>query len=90
MAIYLQRYLRGDSLTTIGKVFDIQSYSTVGSIIHCYYQRIQLVFELVEFHGIVRFTRFYGLTLCPIYEAGRLVMMKINFLYVCGAQTALI
>jgi REP element-mobilizing transposase RayT len=33
MAIYLLRYLRGDPLTTIGKVFDIQSYSTVSSII---------------------------------------------------------
>jgi hypothetical protein len=33
MAVYLCRYLRGDSLTAIGKVFGIQSYSTVSSII---------------------------------------------------------
>jgi chromosomal replication initiation ATPase DnaA len=41
MAIYLLRYLRGDSLTTIGKVFDIQSYSTVSSIIERFKIRIQ-------------------------------------------------
>ena len=41
MAIYLFRYLRGDSLTTIGKVFDIQSYSTVSSIIERFKVRMQ-------------------------------------------------
>ena len=33
MAIYLLRHLRGDSLSGIGKVFGIASYSTVSSII---------------------------------------------------------
>jgi chromosomal replication initiation ATPase DnaA len=33
MAICLLCYIGGDSLASIGKVFDIQSYSTVGSII---------------------------------------------------------
>lgn len=42
MAIYLLRYLRGDSLTTIGKVFDIQSYSTVSSIIERFKIRMQV------------------------------------------------
>jgi hypothetical protein len=41
MAIYLLRYLRGDSLSSIGKVFDIQSYSTVGSIIERFKVRMQ-------------------------------------------------
>jgi REP element-mobilizing transposase RayT len=41
MAIYLLRYLRGDSLTTIGKVFNIQSYSTVSSIIERFKVRMQ-------------------------------------------------
>lgn len=33
MAIYLFRQLRGDPLTDIGKAFDIESYSTVSSVI---------------------------------------------------------
>jgi hypothetical protein len=33
MEIYLLRHFRGDPLLSMGKVFDIQSYSTVGSII---------------------------------------------------------
>jgi REP element-mobilizing transposase RayT len=41
MAIYLLRHLRGDSLITIGKVFDIQSYSTVSSIIARFKVRMQ-------------------------------------------------
>jgi chromosomal replication initiation ATPase DnaA len=41
MAIYLLRYLRGDSLSSIGKVFDIQSYSTVGSVIERFKVRMQ-------------------------------------------------
>ncbi len=51
MAIYLLRYLRGDSLTTIGKVFDIQSYSTVSSIIERFKIRLrveQRLFRNVE------------------------------------------
>jgi putative transposase len=42
MAIYLLRYLRGDSLTTIGKEFDIQSYSTVSSVIGRFKVRMQM------------------------------------------------
>ncbi|MGD9223820.1 MAG: helix-turn-helix domain-containing protein [Desulfobacteraceae bacterium] len=41
IALYLLRYLRGDSLTTIGKVFDIQSYSTVSSIIERFKVRMK-------------------------------------------------
>jgi REP-associated tyrosine transposase len=41
MAIYLFRYLRGDSLTTIGKEFDIHSYSTVSSVIERFKVRMQ-------------------------------------------------
>ena len=41
MAIYLCRYLRGVSLTTIGRVFDIQSYSTVSSIFERFKGRIR-------------------------------------------------
>jgi chromosomal replication initiation ATPase DnaA len=41
LAIYLLRYLRGESLTGIGKVFDIRSYSTVSSIIERFKVRIQ-------------------------------------------------
>jgi len=33
MAMYLFRHLRGDALTKIGKAFDIESYSTVSSVI---------------------------------------------------------
>ncbi len=33
MAIYLFRQLRGEPLTDIGKAFDIESYSTVSSVI---------------------------------------------------------
>ena len=41
MAIYLLRYLRGDSLTAIGKVVDIQSYSTVSSMIERFKARME-------------------------------------------------
>jgi chromosomal replication initiation ATPase DnaA len=41
IAIYLLRYFRGDSLTAIGKVFDIQSYSTVSSIIERFKGRMK-------------------------------------------------
>jgi putative transposase len=41
MVIYLFRYLRGDSLATIGKLFGIQSYSTVSSIIERFKVRLQ-------------------------------------------------
>lgn len=41
MVIYLLRYIRGDSLTAIGKVFDIQSYSTVSSIIERFKVRMR-------------------------------------------------
>jgi REP element-mobilizing transposase RayT len=40
MAIYLLRYLRGDSLIAIGKVFEIHSYSTVSSIIERFKVRL--------------------------------------------------
>ncbi|MGD9217575.1 MAG: helix-turn-helix domain-containing protein [Desulfobacteraceae bacterium] len=43
MAIYMLRYIRGDSLTTIGKVFDIQSYSTVSSIVERFKVRMQML-----------------------------------------------
>lgn len=42
MAIYLCRYLRGASLTSIGKEFEIDSYSTVSSIIERFKARIQV------------------------------------------------
>jgi putative transposase len=48
MAIYLLRYLRGDSLTTIGKVFDIQSYSTVSSIVERFKIRMQTERKLIR------------------------------------------
>jgi hypothetical protein len=48
MAIYLLRYLRGDSLTTIGKVFDIQSYSTASSIIERFKARMQTERKLIR------------------------------------------
>ncbi len=48
MAIYLLRYLRGDSLTTIGKVFDIQSYSTVSTIIERFKVRMQTERKLIR------------------------------------------
>ena len=48
MAIYLLRYLRGDSLTTIGKVFDIQSYSTVSSTIERFKVRMQMERKLIR------------------------------------------
>ena len=48
MAIYLLRYLRGDSLTSIGKVFDIQSYSTVSSIIERFKVRMQTEQKLLK------------------------------------------
>jgi hypothetical protein len=41
MAIYLLRYLRGDKLAPIGKAFDIQSYSAVGSVIARFKARMQ-------------------------------------------------
>jgi REP element-mobilizing transposase RayT len=41
MAIYLCRYLRGESLAGIGKAFDISSYSTVSSIIERFKVRMQ-------------------------------------------------
>jgi chromosomal replication initiation ATPase DnaA len=41
MAVYLCRHLRGASLTSIGKVFGIDSYSTVSSIIERFKERIQ-------------------------------------------------
>jgi REP element-mobilizing transposase RayT len=48
MAIYLVRYLRGDSLTAIGKVFDIQSYSTVSSIIERFKVRMRTERKLMR------------------------------------------
>jgi putative transposase len=48
MAIYLLRYLRGDSLTTIGKEFDIQSYSTVSSVIERFKVRMQTERKLLR------------------------------------------
>jgi chromosomal replication initiation ATPase DnaA len=48
MAIYLLRYLRGDSLTTIGKVFNIQSYSTVSSIVERFKIRMQTERKLIR------------------------------------------
>ena len=48
MAIYLLRYLRGDSLTIIGKEFDIRSYSTVGSIIERFKDRMQAKRKLLR------------------------------------------
>ena len=48
MAIYLLRYLRGDPLTTIGKVFDIQSCSTVSSIIERFKIRMQAERKLFQ------------------------------------------
>jgi putative transposase len=41
MALYLVRYLRGASLTSIGKEFEINSYSTVSSIIERFKAQIQ-------------------------------------------------
>ena len=41
MAIYLTRYLRGDSLKTIGNAFNIQSYSTVSSIVERFKVRMR-------------------------------------------------
>jgi hypothetical protein len=48
MAIYLLRYLRGDSLTAIGKVFNIHSYSTVSSIIERFKVRMQTKRQLLQ------------------------------------------
>jgi putative transposase len=48
MAIYLLRYLRGDSLKTIGKVFNIQSYSTVSSIVERFKIRMQTERKLIR------------------------------------------
>ena len=51
MAMYLCRYLRGEPLTSIGKVFDINSYSTVSSIIERFKGRMQSnrkLFQKVE------------------------------------------
>lgn len=41
MAAYLCRYLRGESLTSIGNIFGIDSYSTVSSIIERFKERKQ-------------------------------------------------
>ena len=41
MAIYLFRHLRGESLNSIGKTFDISSYSMVSSIIERFKVRIK-------------------------------------------------
>ncbi len=48
MAIYLLRYLRGDSLAAIGKVFGIQSYSTVSSIIERFKVRMRMERKLTR------------------------------------------
>jgi chromosomal replication initiation ATPase DnaA len=48
MAVYLLRYLRGDSLSAIGKVFDIDSYSTVSSIIERLKTRMQTEKKLLR------------------------------------------
>jgi chromosomal replication initiation ATPase DnaA len=48
MAIYLLRYLRGDSLTNIGKEFDIHSYSTVSSVIERFKVRMQTERKLLR------------------------------------------
>ena len=48
MAVYLLRYLRGDSLSAIGKVFDIESYSTVSSIIERLKTRMQTEKKLLR------------------------------------------
>ena len=41
MAIYLFRYLRGESLVRIGEVFEISSYSTVSSIVERFKVRMR-------------------------------------------------
>jgi hypothetical protein len=48
MSIYLLRYLRGDSLATIGKVFGVQSYSTVSSIIERFKVRTKTERKLIR------------------------------------------
>ena len=48
MAMYLCRYLRGKSLTGIGKVFDINSYSTVSSIIERFKVRMRSDRKLLQ------------------------------------------
>ena len=46
MAIYLFRYLKGESLNNIGEAFDISSYSTVSSIIERFKVRMHADREL--------------------------------------------
>jgi chromosomal replication initiation ATPase DnaA len=48
MAIYLLRYIRGDSLTTNGNVFNIRYYSTVSSIIERFKVRMLMERKLTR------------------------------------------
>jgi chromosomal replication initiation ATPase DnaA len=48
LAIYLLRYLRGDSLATIGKEFEIHNYSTVSSVIERFKVRMQTERKLLR------------------------------------------
>lgn len=56
MAIYMTRYLRGESLTAIGRIFDIQSYSTVSSIIERFKVRLHAERKLLRKVKEVRLT----------------------------------
>jgi len=54
IAVYLLRYLRGDSLSAIGKVFDIESYSAVSSIIERLKARMHTEKKLLRKVEVIR------------------------------------